>query len=62
MNKVLCIIIILFYFFAVIGGFIYGLVKAWPLSVAIAGLAAMAWPVFKDCWIPFSGKTTQAKS
>jgi len=52
MNKALRIAIIFFYFFAVIGGFIYGLVKAWPLAVAIVGLAAMAYPVFRDCFKP----------
>ena len=51
MKKVISIIIILFYFFAVIGGIVYSLaVGAWPLAIAIAGLAAMGFPIFRQCF------------
>ena len=53
MKKGISIAIIFFYFFAVIGGIIYALVVgAWPLAIAIAGLAAMGYPVFRKCFEP----------
>lgn len=53
MKKFINIITILFYFFAVIGGIVYSLAThAWPLTIAIAGLAVMAYPSFREAFNP----------